>query len=186
MEDNREYRQQLVSEYKVELMPLLAYLPWFMSHSGKAASKNYEGNEIEGHTISFPVYDSTVLNFVKLASKTGFMDKNYRYVFTRHHLTNHDAERKAIEKAGIEEWNVLCGILSKYVLGGYTKGTLWNEAVVENIFTMVLEQMKSIVEYWDVPITVEDGTHQTISQEEAWKQAAEEVLRKKAEEAKNQ
>ena len=39
--------------------------------------------------------------------------------------------------------------LSKYVLGGRTKGNLWSEAVSEQIFYLVLKQMQEIIEFWD-------------------------------------
>lgn len=149
-----EYREQLVNQYKEETMPLLRYLPWFEKNSGKSMSSSYSNSELDGKTISFPVYDSTLMSFVKEATKSNLMDKNYRYVFTRNHINDHDDERRVIEAATINEWDILCGILSKYVLGGYTKGLLWNEAAKEDIFYLVLKQMRKILEYWDKPIDV--------------------------------
>ena len=54
-----------------------------------------------------------------------------------------------IQKAGWKEWDILRGILSKYVLGGRTKGNLWSEAVSEQIFYLVIRQMQEIIEFWD-------------------------------------
>ena len=62
---------------------------------------------------------------------------------------NHDDERRFIEKSTIKEWDILCGILSKYVLGGQTRATLWNEAVKERIFCLVIRKMCDIIEFWD-------------------------------------
>ena len=152
MEQDTEYRQQLMEEYKQTILPLLRYLPWLEQNAGKSVSTVYGGQDIAAHSVTFPVYDGTVMNFVKEASKTSLMDKNYAYVYTRNHIKSHEDERKLIVNAGWKEWNLLCGILSKYVLGGMTKGTLWNEAVREAIFYLVLKQMKEIVEYWDKPI----------------------------------
>jgi hypothetical protein len=135
-------------------MPLLKYLPWFESKLGSSVSSQYSGADIASSSISFPVYDGTLLNFVRQAEKTSLMNRNYSYVYTRNRIKTHDDERAMIEKAGIGEWDILCGILSKYVLGGKTKGTLWNEAVKENIFYMVLKQMKAIIEFWDRPLDV--------------------------------
>ncbi len=154
MEQNMEYRQQLVQEYKEKAMPLFRYLPWLEKSAGKTASTVYSGEEGK-NTLAFPVYDGTLLNFVREATKSSLMDKNYRYVYTRNHLETHKAEHKAIENAGINEWGILCGILSKYVLGGRTKGNLWSEAVSEEIFYAVVKKMKEIVEYWDKPFEVE-------------------------------
>ena len=152
MEQGSEYRQQLIEEYKQVIMPLLRYLPWLEHNAGKSVSTVYGGQDIATNSVSFPVYDGTVMNFVREVSKTSLMDKNYAYVYTRNHVKNHDDERKLIAKADWKEWNLLCGILSKYVLGGMTKGTLWNEAVKEDIFYLVLKRMKEIVEYWDRPL----------------------------------
>lgn len=152
MESTGEYRQQLVLAYKKELLPLLAYLPWLEANTGKAASSIYGADGLSEHSVSFPVYDATLLRFVREATQTSFMDRNYSYVYTRNHLRTHEDERRLIRSAGIEEWSLLCGILSKYVLGGRTKGTLWSEGVQEEIFYLLLVQMKHIVEYWDRPI----------------------------------
>lgn len=157
MEQESEYRQQLIDGYRQTILPLLRYLPWLEQNAGRSVSTVYGGQDIAVNSVAFPVYDSTVLNFVREASKTTLMDKNYAYVYTRNHIRSHEDERKLIAKADWKEWNILCGILSKYVLGGRTKGNLWNEAVQENIFYLVLNRMKEIVEYWDVPI---DGRQQ--------------------------
>lgn len=151
-----EYRQQLVEDYKQVLLPLLRYLPWLEKNAGKVVSSNYSGSEVTEHSLAFPVYDGTLMNFVKDAAKTSFMDKNYEYVYVRNKIQSHDDERRIIKNAGLNEWNILCGILSKYVMGGRTKGRLWSEAVQEGIFYLVLDQMKGIIEYWDKPINVEN------------------------------
>lgn len=155
MEQGMEYRQQVIEGYKQTVMPLLKYLPWFERNAGRAASSVFGGDDISAHSVSFPVYDSTVMNFVKEASNTSLMDKNYAYVYTRNRIRNHDDERKLIQKAGWKEWNILCGILSKYVLGGRTRATLWNEAVKEDIFYLILKQMREIIEFWDRPLDIE-------------------------------
>lgn len=156
MKQDMEYRQRQIQEYKEIIMPLLRYLPWLGKNAGKSVSSNYSGSDVTVHSISFPVYDGTLMNFVKEAAKTPLMDKNYKYTYVRNKIANHDDERRLIKKAGINEWNILCGILSNYVMGGRTKGTLWSEAVTEGIFYLVLDQMKSIIEYWDKPIDVEN------------------------------
>ena len=104
--------------------------------------------------MKFPVYDGTLMNFVREASKSTLMEKNYQYVFTRNHLKTHEDERKAIQKADLKDWDLLRGILSKYVLGGRVKGTLWNEAMQEKLFYLILKRMKEIIEFWDQPLYV--------------------------------
>lgn len=154
MEQNIEFRQQLVQEYKQNVMPLLRYLPWLEQSAGKSMSSIYGGQDISEHSIAFPVYDGTLMNFVREAAKSPLMDKNYKYVYTRNHIYDHGDERRIIKAAGWREWDVLRGILSKYVLEGRIKGTLWNEAVREQIFYLVLKQMREIIEYWDRPMDI--------------------------------
>ncbi|MBO5336099.1 MAG: hypothetical protein J6A94_03090 [Lachnospiraceae bacterium] len=153
MEQNIEFRQQLVQEYKQNVMPLLRYLPWLEQTMGKNMSTLYSGQDMT-HSLSFPVYDGTLMNFVKEAAKSPLMDKNYKYIYTRNRIHNHDDERRIIKAAGWREWDVLCGILSKYVLEGRVKGVLWSEAVSEQIFYLVLKQMREIIEFYDKPMNL--------------------------------
>lgn len=154
LEQNMKYRQQLIVGYQKEVVPLLRYLPWMEQHIGKLASTSYQNNGLSEHSVEFPVYDGTLMNFVKEISKTSLMERNYRYVYTRNHIRNHEDERMLISKAGIEDWNLLRGILSYYVLGGRTKAYLWSEAVKEQIFYNILCKMREIIEYWDRPLHV--------------------------------
>ena len=149
MENEMEYIQQVIQQYKADIAPLLRYLPWLRSKSGSAVSTIYNGQNIAETSITFPVYDGTLLNFVREASKTPLMERNYQYVYTRNYIRTHKDEKKVIEKATWREWNLLRGIISKYVLGGRTKATLWNEAMQEGIFYLVLDKMVQIIEYWE-------------------------------------
>lgn len=155
MEQDYQYRKQVVMGYKEIVMPLLRYLPWFEQNGTQRASTTYQEDSLAENSVSFPVYNSTVLSFVKDAAKTELMDKNYRYIYTRNRIKSHDDERRLIQQATWQEWDILKGIMSYYVLGGRTKGLLWNEAVEEEIFYLLLKKMKEIIEYWDRPIEVE-------------------------------
>ena len=154
MEDSLEYRQQLMKEYKQVVLPLLRYMPWLQKNAGQTASSFYEGEGFNEHSMSIPIYDSNLMNFVKEAAKTPLMDRNYLYTYSRNHIKTHEDERKIIAHAGIKEWDILRGILSKYVLGGRTKAMLWSEGVQENIFYLVLKQMQQIIEFWDQPLNI--------------------------------
>ena len=149
MEQKTEYRQQIIQEYRRVLEPLLRYLPWLEKNAGKTASSSYQGQGLAKSSMSFPVYDSNLMSFVKEASASALMDRNYSYVYTRNRIKSHEDERKVIAAADLSDWDILRGILSRYVLGGMTKATLWGEAVQEKIFVLVLRQMRTIVEYWD-------------------------------------
>ncbi len=149
MEQKTEYRQQMIGEYRQMLEPLLRYLPWLEKNMGKTASRSYQGQGIARSSMSFPVYDATLMGFVKEASASALMDRNYSYIYSRNRIKTHDDERRAIAAADLADWDILRGILSRYVLGGMTKANLWGEAVQEKIFVLVLRQMRTIVEYWD-------------------------------------
>jgi len=154
MEQDLEYRQRLLQEYKEDLIPLLVYLPWLESNRGQKGSTYYQGVDSTEHSLAFPVYEPTLMDFVKKASKSRLMDRNYKYVYTRNRISSHADERRRIAAAELRDWDLLRGILSKYVLGGRTKGILWSEGVQEDIFYLVLKRMREIIEYWDAPLRI--------------------------------
>ena len=59
MEQNVEYRQQMVEEYRAAAEPLFKYLPWMEKNAGRAVSRNYQGNGLSKNSMSFPVYEAT-------------------------------------------------------------------------------------------------------------------------------
>lgn len=152
MDKDTEYRERLLAEYKQAVLPLLRYLPWFEQNAGQAGSTFYQGPEFTENSMCIPVYDSTLMSFVKEASVSALMDRNYSYIYTRNRIRTHDDERRMIAAAELRDWGILQGILSKYVMGGRTKSTLWAQGVRENIFLLVLRQMQGIIEYWDKPV----------------------------------
>lgn len=156
MDQNLEYRQQLLEAYKQQTAPFWCYLPWLEKHAGQTGSTYYHDPEATEHSFQFPVYDSTLMRFVKEMSGSALMDKNYQYIYTRNRIKNHEEERKVIQGADLREWDMLRGILSKYVLGGRTKGYLWSQGLQEDIYYLVLKQMQKIIEYWDRPLGMED------------------------------
>ena len=149
MEQNVEYRQQMIEEYRAAAEPLFKYLPWMEKNAGRAVSRNYQGNGLSKSSISFPVYDANLMSFVKEAAASALMDRNYVYVYTRNRIRSHGDEKRLIAGAELKDWEILRGILSKYVLEGRTKATLWGEAMQEGIFLLVLRKMREIIRYWD-------------------------------------
>lgn len=142
-------REEIVTKYSRMVEPLYVYIPWLEKVSGSKVDSMYKGEGINQTSMAFPVYDSTLLNFVKQASKTELMNRNYAYIYSWNHLRNVQDELRAIEKAELYEMDVLAGILSRYVLGGMTKGHLWSEAVESGVFLQVLTKMKSLLEFWN-------------------------------------
>ncbi|MCR4616957.1 MAG: hypothetical protein K5669_02085 [Lachnospiraceae bacterium] len=142
--------REKMAEYRRELEPLVRYLPWFEQASGKTASSMYRGNGLDGPgALAVPVYDATLMSFIKEASASALMDRNYLYVFTRKNIKTPEDERKAIAECDYRNWDILCGILSKYVLGGRTRAVLWSQGVSERIFYLCVSKMLEIVTEWN-------------------------------------
>ena len=137
-------QEKIIAEFHEVVEPLLAYLPWLEQHAGESGSAIYGEQGISEHSLSFPVYDPTLMRFVKEASKTGLMDRNYRYVYSRNHIQSHEDERALILKTSWRSWEQLKGVLSFYVLGGRVKASLWSEGVKANVYLMVLKRMQEI------------------------------------------
>ena len=147
-----EYRRQVVNTYKPDVEKLIRYLPWLEEKSGSNVQETFEGSGIKGSSITFPVYDGTLMNFIREVQRTGLVDRNYPYIYSRHRIRTVKDELAAIERSGIREMDVLKGILSKYVLGGMTKGRLWTEAVYNRVFFNIIRKMKQNIEFWDKPM----------------------------------
>lgn len=147
------YRQQVVNTYKPDVERLIRYLPWLEDKAAVGGvAETFEGNGIKEHSITFPVYDGTLMSFIKDVQRTSLVDRNYPYVYSQYRIRTVQDELNAIAKADIKEMNVLKGILSKYILGGMTKGRMWTEAVSNRIFLNVIRKMKENIEFWDKPM----------------------------------
>ncbi|MFG6337260.1 MAG: hypothetical protein K1W31_02105 [Lachnospiraceae bacterium] len=146
------YRQQVVNEYRADVEKLARYLPWLESKNGMKVQQSYSGSGIEQHSIAFPVYDGTLMNFVKEAQRTKLMDRNYRYIYSRNRIRVLEDELQAIKRSDIREMDVLKGILSRYVMEGMRKGRRWSEAVENGIFLKVIKKMKENLDFWDHPV----------------------------------
>lgn len=147
-----EYRRFIVEEYKPDVERLIRYLPWLKEKAGSDVSKKFTDSGIGVNSIPFPVYDSTLLGFIKEVQRTTLLDRNYHYIYSKHRIRTCDDELRMISKADITQMDILKGILSKYVMGGMTKGSLWTDAVREGIFLNVIQKMKENVEFWDKPM----------------------------------
>ena len=146
------YRQQVVNEYRADVERLARYLPWLESKKGVSVQRSYSGDGIGEHSVAFPVYDSTLLGFVKEAQRTKLMDRNYRYVYSRLRIRITEDELLAAKRSSIKEMDVLKAILSRYVMEGMTKGRKWSEAVENGVFLTVISKMKENLDFWDHPV----------------------------------
>lgn len=152
MERDTLYMQEVANGYRPDVERLVKYIPWLESKVGTNISSIYRGEGIAEHSLAFPVYDSTLMSLVQEIRRTQFLDRNYAYVYSRNRIKTVAEEQRLIEKATIKDMNVLKGVLSKYILGGLTKGSIWNEGVANGSILKVLLKMKEILEYWDRPI----------------------------------
>ena len=153
--DEYAYRRQQVELYRPTAEKLAAYLPWLEAHRGMTMSQSYTGQGIGESSVSFPVYDSTLLAFVKLLQASNLMDRNYHYVYSRNRIRSHEDEVRLIRSSELKDIGNIKGILSKYTMEGMRKGTRWTEAVASGIFYECVAQLKKDIEYWDVPISKE-------------------------------
>lgn len=151
MEQDMEYRRELVRRIRPEVEPLFRYIPWLESKAGQKVSSTYGANDITLHSVPFPVYDSTLLSFVKEVQKSSLTDKNYVYVYARHKMNTSDEEKALIDSVTIANMEILTGVLSKYIIGGMTKGWIWSQAVQEGVFLAILKKYKALFDMWDQP-----------------------------------
>lgn len=152
MELGNEYKNQQKKEYLSKLEPLFAYIPYFKNKEGAHVSSTYTGNDNELKSVPVPVYDSNVLAFVKAAQKTGLVTKNYVYAVNKIHAKTPNDERLFISGATFGDIDTIIAIMSKYVLGGMTKGYIWSEAVSEGVWFHCLMKLKELLEIYDKPL----------------------------------
>ncbi len=138
---------QILHMYKDDVNKLTAFLPYLEAKHDKVSGV-YADDGLKEHSVVVPVYDGTLMSFVKAADATSFMDRNYRYVYTRNHLKNAQDELAFIDQATIFQMDLLGGILSYYVLGGRTKARLWSEGMNNGVFLKLVSKMKELVEFW--------------------------------------
>jgi hypothetical protein len=156
MEDGKLSTEVIVSEYKNDVERMAVYIPWLEKRAGKDVASIYAGDDLHLNSVSFPVYDSTLLTLVNELSMTVFMDQNYRYAYSRNRIKTVADELKAIERVDIRSMNILCGILSKYVIGGMTKGVLWSQAVEYHVFLNAIKKAKEVIDFWDRKIVADE------------------------------
>lgn len=141
--------EEIVEYYRKDATKLFRYLSWLESKSGQSVSSIYGGEGIATNSVPFPVYEGTLMNFVKETLNTCFMDRNYVYVYSRYRLKDVKDELRFIQNATVRDMDKLAGILSRYILGGRTKARLWSDGVTMGVYFSVLTKMKELIEYWD-------------------------------------
>ncbi len=146
-----DIRKNIIHQYQPDARQLVRYIPWLEGKRGGSVMSTYEGEGARKTDFTFPVYDSTLLSFIKTAQKTQFMTRNYQYVYNRKRIRGTKQEIQLIRSATLRDVDTLSGILSKYVLGGMTKTVLWAQAVENNVFIEILYKLRELMEVhsWD-------------------------------------
>jgi len=139
-------REEIIICYKEDVERLLKFLPWLEKKSGGVASSIYNGEGIENSSMAVPVYDSTLLSFIKEIRTTDFMNRNYVYTYSRYRIKTAKDEFRVIDACSLQEISVLGDILSQYVLRGDVKGAVWSEGVSNGVYLALLLKLKDLME----------------------------------------
>lgn len=154
MENDRTFNENsiedIVSRYRPEIDKLMPHLHWLKENAKHEVAQSYSNSDLK--SMPFPIYDSNLLAFVKAAQSTNLLDRNYVYVYTRNRLANAKDEILFIQNAEIKDMDDLAGILSKYILSGMTKGTVWAEGVYNGVLYMVVNKMDELLKMWAVKV----------------------------------
>ncbi|MCR4642913.1 MAG: hypothetical protein K5697_12920 [Lachnospiraceae bacterium] len=148
LQENKESISRQVEKYRKDVAELARYRGWLESRSGQDLTKLVDPAEGKQPTMQVPVYDSTLLAFVKSARKTAFIDRNYMYTYRRLRIKDADDELRQISRVQIMEIEVLGAILSSYILKGQTKGTVWNEGVRNGVYLAIVDKMQELIDFW--------------------------------------
>lgn len=151
MDESRASTEEIINYYKGEVERLVAYLPWFTKTSGTNLWNTYTPEQSGPGTLKVPVYDTNLLNFVKLFQKTKFYNKNYVYSYSKYRIKNWKDELDVIDKIELKNMHVLGDILSRYVIKGMTRGVIWNEGVEYGIYEHAIAKMKELIDYYTRP-----------------------------------
>lgn len=138
--------EEVVTVYKDDVVKLLKYVSWLEKMNGQNASNLFTGEGIEETSMAVPIYDSTLLSFVREAKTTGFMNRNYVYTFSQYRLQTVKDELVWIENSTLQDMKALGDILSKYILQGEVKGAYWSEGVRTGVFLALILKMRDLIE----------------------------------------
>ena len=116
LQETKESISKQIEKYQKDVAELARYQGWLESKSGQDLTKLVDPAEGKQPTMQVPVYDSTLLAFIKSAQKTGFIDRNYMYTYRKLRINSAEDELREIARVQIMEIEVLGAILSIYVI----------------------------------------------------------------------
>ena len=143
-------RRNLIKQYQPDARRLARYISWLETKRGSDVMDSYKGEGVRKTAFTFPVYDATLLSFVKTARETRFVNRNYQYVYSRRRIKDTEQEKMELKNATLRDMELISGIFSRYILGGMTKSVLWAQGVENGIFLEVLYRLREILEINDL------------------------------------
>lgn len=144
--DLRLSREEIIFLYKDEAVKLMQYYNWIKSKSGQDISNLYKGDNIEETSMAVPIYDSTLLGFIREAKKTEFMNRNYIYTYSRLRIKTPQDEIDVINNVSLQEIRVIGDILSNYCFKGDVRGATWNDGLKNGVYLAILNKLKELLE----------------------------------------
>ena len=145
-ENERLSREEIIILYKDDTLKLLKFVNWLEKVNGQNTSNLYTGEGLEETSMAVPVYDSTLLSFVREAKNTEFMNRNYVYTYSQYRLKTPKDELAIIDTCTLQDVRILGDILSKYVLKGEVRGAYWSEGVKSGVFLALIMKLKELME----------------------------------------
>ncbi|MCQ2517910.1 MAG: hypothetical protein MJ119_04030 [Lachnospiraceae bacterium] len=152
IDSERSSIEEIVREYKPEVEELVKFLPWLERRSGNEVMRMYDPGVSGAITMGIPVYDGTLLQFVKYLGQTSFMNRNYMYVYRKYGIRTPKDELRIIARADIGSMDILGAILSRYTIQGRVKGAVWKEGMDNGVYLQTVKKLKELIEFWDMPI----------------------------------
>ena len=143
-------RRNLIKQYQPDARRLARYISWLETKRGSDVMDSYKGEGVRKTAFTFPVYDATLLSFVKTARETRSVTRNYQNVYSRRRIKDTEQEKMELKNATLRDMELISGIFSRYILGGMTKSVLWAQGVENGIFLEVLYRLREILEINDL------------------------------------
>lgn len=145
-ESDKMTKDEIKAIYEGDVQKLLRYLMWLQKVSGTVTLDIYKGEGIESTSVSFPVYDSNLLAFIKEIKGSVFMNKNCVYTYSKYRLRTAADELSLIERSTIQDVKVVGDILSNYAIKGTVKGAVWSDGVKNGVYLAAVQKLKELME----------------------------------------
>lgn len=144
-ENEKLSREEIIALYQDDAMKLLQYYSWVKKVSGQKLSEIYKGENIEKTSMAVPVYDATLLQFIKTAKTTKFMNRNYVYTYSRNFIKTAEDEIRLIENSTLQDIRALGDILSSYCYKGDVRGAVWTDGIRQGVYLVWLDKINELL-----------------------------------------